>query len=215
MIGALAPRLYAITDFGRGSVESTLAALEALVRLARPGSVVIQLRDRELPILTRRRLGEVLRDMTRRGGQFLLVNDRLDLALLLGADGVHLGEVSVAAEDARAFAAAHHIDWFVTGACHAPEAFSGAQQDALLLSPVVSPRKGRPALGLPGLAAALQHRRERPGKRPFCALLALGGVTRHNARTLCQNGADGVAVLGEVLEPGGPEGLVAALDIER
>ena len=98
---ALDPRLIAISDGERGQTEFWLAQLEQLLGGARPGSVAVLLRDRQLPIRERRQLGEALRRLTERFGQALLVSDRIDLACLLGADGVHLSEASVAVEDAR------------------------------------------------------------------------------------------------------------------
>jgi len=215
MTAGVAPRLIVITDAGRGAVETMLETLERLSAQARPGSVLVQLRDRQLSTSERRRLGDVLRAITRRHGQLLSINDRLDLAVLLAADGVHLGESSVALPDARAFGAAHGQTWFISAACHAPERFEQAREDALLLSPVAAERKGRPALGLAGLRAALEHRGKRQAGLGPCALFVLGGMTRFNARDWCERGADGIALMGELFQPDVVPGLLAALAVER
>jgi thiamine-phosphate pyrophosphorylase len=207
--------LVVITDTERGSVEVLLSQLERLARAAVPGSLQVQLRDRQLPIRDRQRLGERLRDLTRRHEQLFYVNDRLDLAVLLGADGVHLSHASVAPEDARAFGLSHAQSWRVSAACHAPGDFAASTADALMLSPVVGARKGRPPIGLGGLALALRARAERGGELRPCLLYALGGVTRHNARHLLEAGADGVALIGEVFEPEAPDLLLRALGIQR
>jgi thiamine-phosphate pyrophosphorylase len=177
--------------------------------------VLVQLRDRELTYAERRSLGENLRGLTRRHGQSLAVNDRLDLAALLGADAVHLAESSVTPEDARAFAAQLGMRWFVSAACHAPEQLASGTADALLLAPVAEPRKGRPALGVAGLEAALRARAARNPALGRCRLHALGGVTHHNAAALCAAGADGVAVIGELFDAAALDPLLAALDIAR
>src|SRR5690349_3462243 len=98
------PRVLQITAASvlpEGALRARLAALAALPEEARRGYAV-QLRDPELPVRELLRLGGLLRDATRALGAGLIVNDRLDLALALSADGVHLGRRSVTVADARA-----------------------------------------------------------------------------------------------------------------
>jgi thiamine monophosphate synthase len=106
-------------------------------------------------------------------------------------------------------------NWLISAACHAPEQLSSASADALLLSPVLAPRKGRPALGLAGLTRALEARRERAAGLGSCWLYALGGVTRHQAAGLLAAGADGVALIGDLFVPRAAPELLASLGIER
>lgn len=207
-----APRLIVITDTERAPIEAWLERLEALFAAAAPGSVWVQLRDRELPIRERRRFGERLRELSARHGQGLSVNDRLDLALVLDADGVHLGDASVLPADARAYARRHSRDWLVSAACHAAEELETSSADALLLSPVAAPRKGRAPLGADGIARAVALR-ARSGSR--CRLYALGGVTRENAGDWLEAGADGVALIGELFAPGAERELPRVLQIAR
>src|SRR6187402_2591430 len=96
------PALIVITDVSRYGRAHTLAKLVVLLSAAVPGSVMVQLRDRSLPAGERLALGRDLRKLTRAHGQLLCINDRLDLALVVGSDGVHLGEHSVTPADARA-----------------------------------------------------------------------------------------------------------------
>lgn len=213
MTAAGPARLIVLSDTERGPVEVWLEDLQRLLAAARPGSVQVLLRDRQLPIRARRELGERLRRATRAHGHALSVSDRLDLAWLIEADGVHLGEDSVTPSDARAFGLAHGQSWRISTACHSPEALADLAADAALLSPVVAARKGNPALGLSGLQRAALARQRRGAALGPCALYALGGVTRHQAAELLAAGADGVAVIGELFVPGaGPE-LLAALGI--
>lgn len=209
------PRLIVISDTARGPVELWLQKLEGLLAAAQATTVEVQLRDRQLPIRERQRLGEVLRALTRRHGQSFSVNDRLDLAVLLDADAVHLSELSVSADEARSYAGRQNRRWRVSAACHSPEQFAMATADALLLSPVMEARKDRSPLGFKGLRAAERARHERPAALGDCRLYALGGVTRHDARALLDAGADGVALIGELYEPDAPEALLRALRIER
>lgn len=209
------PRLIVISDAERGQTPLWLEQLEQLLRGARPGSVAVLLRDRQLPIRERQQLGQTLRQLTRQLEHWLLVNDRIDLACLLDADGVHLSAASVTVEDARLLAAAWRRSFWVSAACHDPEAFAHASADALLLSPVVQERKQRPALGVAGLVRALAARGRRSAGQPACLLYALGGVRSQDIASLHRAGADGVALIGELFVPGAVPALLDALGIRR
>jgi thiamine-phosphate pyrophosphorylase len=209
------PRLIAISDSARGAREQWLRNVEAVLAAARPGSVQVLLRDPEAPIRERLELGRRLRDLTRSYQQQLSVNDRLDLAWLLDADAVHLSEASVRTEDARAFARERGRAWWLSRACHEPRELRDATADAVLLSPIAEPRKGRAALGLDGLRRAVAQRAGRPVALGACAVYALGGVTRHNAGDLLAAGADGVALIGELFVTGTGAALLAALGASR
>jgi thiamine-phosphate pyrophosphorylase len=194
------PRLMVITDARVAWGELLLERVERVVALARPGSVLVQLRDRDVPIRERLALGRALRRLTRHHGQALAVNDRLDLARLLDADALHLGEHGVPVEDARRVWGGR----FVSRACHDPEQAEPGGADAVVLSPILAPRKGAPALGVGGLAAA----RARVGT---ALLFALGGVDGAGARACLAAGADGVAAIGAAIDGRDPRPLVAAV----
>ncbi|MEY4544179.1 MAG: Thiamine-phosphate diphosphorylase [Pseudomonadota bacterium] len=210
-----APRLIAISDGERAQTSFWIEQLERLLSGARPGTVAVLLRDRQLPIRERLQLGQCLRQLTQRFGQALLVNDRLDLACLLQADGVHLSEASVTVEDARELARAAARSFWISAACHDPDAFTDGTANALLLSPLLEARKQRPALGLAGLERALAARSRRSTALPPCAVYALGGVRGQDAGRLLGAGADGVALIGELFVPGSVPGLLDALVIRR
>ncbi|MBX3181865.1 MAG: thiamine phosphate synthase [Polyangiaceae bacterium] len=183
------------------------ARLSRLLTLAKPGSVVVQLRDRELSAAARLALARELRAETASAGQRLVINDRLDLALLVGADGLHLPEAGLPIEAVRErcptlwLSAARHS---LSPLGDSPA--SGALPDAWVLSPIVSPRKGRPALGLTALAAAREELQ--------APVYALGGVTAASAAACLAHGACGVAVMGAVMDPGEDlPALLAALSI--
>jgi len=202
---AVRPRLIVITDTTRVAAELLLARVEALAARARPGTVMIQLRDRELAAAARLELGRRLREITRARGQWLAVNDRVDLALWLAADALHLGEGSVSVPDARRLWG----DGWVSLACHDPEAAAPAGVDAVILSPIVAPRKGSPALGLGALERA--RRRLVAGQRGETLLVALGGVTEATAGACLAAGAGAVAAIGAALDRDDPGPLLAAV----
>lgn len=208
------PRLIAMTDRTLATADETLRRFERVARAARPFTVMFQLRDRELSARERLAFGRDLRALCASQQQWFQVNDRCDLAVLLGADAVHLGEASVSAKDARAIVGAHA---FVTRACHDPECDSEAGVDAWVLSPIFAERKGRGALGV-GAVAKLKARVQvdgTSGATTAAAVYALGGVIAAEGATCLEQGARGVAVIGAILTEGGPERLLDALAIGR
>ncbi len=201
------PLLIAITDESRSFAEPFAALIEA----ARPGTVAVQLRHKAASGRDRLRMAQELRELTRRSGQLLLINDRLDVARMVGADGIHLPEGGVAAVEARRLLGP---DALVTRAIH-PHAGATlsasdveAGLDAVVLSPLLAARKGRPALGLRELeriAAAL---------RPI-DVYALGGIDAATAASCVAAGAAGVAVLGAAHDASQAVALCHALGIAR
>lgn len=138
-------------------------------------------------------LGASLREATAAIGAAFLVNDRLDLALALGADGAHLGRLSVQIGDARALLG--RGAW-ISRACHSvDEVIQAAAEgaDAAVLSPIFpSPGKG-PPLGVSALEAA----REALDRRGLGAtsLVALGGIDQGAAAACFAAGAGAVAAI--------------------
>lgn len=214
MARAQAPRLVAITDLSRFPLLDVRARARALCALAAPGSVAVLLRDHAVNARERLLFGRELRQLTRDAEQELWVADRLDLALVLEADGAHLGEGSVAPTDARHLLGEHYR---ISSAWHTapptePEIRSQLRAvDSLLFSPIVEARKGRAALGvgaLSALAAELRALRSPPH------VYALGGVSASTAADCLAAGAWGVAAIGAAWADDVVE-LVTALGIAR
>ena len=204
-----APRLFVLTDAAVASGSVLDARLERLLANCRRGSAVVVLRDKQLPVRERLAIGRRLAPIVRRHGHELAVADRLDLAVLLEAEGAHLGESSVDTRDARAllFAGA-----WLSRATHDPARLD-READAMILSPIAAPRKGRPALGLAAIETARTRLSEMTvGPPPL--LYALGGVDERNAAQCLAAGADGIAVIGAALDGRDPVPLTRALGIE-
>lgn len=199
-----APRLIAITDTCVRGPTELLACAERLCRSCRPGSVIIQLRDRHLGVIERMSIGCSLASITNSYSQQLSVNDRVDLALALGAHGVHLGEASAPATRVRS---SFGERFWITRASHDVDSCQALGADAVLLSPICSPRKGAPSLGLEALARACGQ--------SDALLYALGGVSAENAKACIEAGATGVAVIGAWLACESQQPLIDALRIAR
>jgi len=133
----------------------------------------------------------------------VLVNRRIDVALAVGADGVHLGFDGAPPSAARRLLGEERL---VSAACHAPAEVDAAEgADTVHLAPVFAPLSkpaSRTPLGLEALARAACSRRE---------VLAQGGITPDNAGACVAAGARGVAVTGSILGAGDPVAATAAL----
>ena len=207
--------LVAITDLSLLPAAVLLERLRRLARAAKPQRVALMLRDHAASGRQRLALGLELRAIAQEHEQQLWIADRADLALLLEADALHLGEASVSARAVRPLLPEGMRN---SRAWHAP-ACAGTDVDAeladvdvLLLSPLLSPRKGRPALGLAALCVLGEQLRAR--NQAYPQLFALGGVTADNAASCLAAGAAGVAAIGAALAPD-PSSLLEALGIRR
>jgi thiamine-phosphate pyrophosphorylase len=205
---APAPRLYLITDRqatgSRSIVEVVARALEGLAGSGlEPGEVAVQLREKDLGGRALVALARPLRQVTAAAGVRLFVNDRIDVALAVGADGVHLGGTSLSPAEARAMApamgigvSAHGIDEVRTAAAHATFAVFGPIRDT------PSKRAFGPPLGVAALAEAA------PLGLP---LLALGGIEAADVAAVVAAGARGVACVRPVMAAADPAAAVRAL----
>ncbi|MFH0985659.1 MAG: thiamine phosphate synthase [Candidatus Omnitrophota bacterium] len=93
-------RLYAVTDLKEESSD-TLRKIEAAFR---GGTDIVQLRSKVLPGAALVRLGLKIKKIAEKSRKLFFINDRVDIALLTGADGVHLGQEDVPVRQARKLA---------------------------------------------------------------------------------------------------------------
>ena len=200
------PRLIAITDPARFGLMETRAMVEQLCGAAEPHTVLVQLRAQELCLRERYHLGVELGQLCCRFEQALCVNDRLDLALALNASSVHLKRTSLAVADTRHLLTDRFGHSWLSQAWHGSNETFDANVDALLVSPAMQPRKGRPALGLMGLQQLAADSKAVP-------LYALGGVTADAAPSLLAAGMTGVAAIEECYVRG--RALLESLHIAR
>ena len=133
----------------------------------------------------RRRLGGAVR---------LIMDDRADLAVAAGFDGVHVGQDDLSPDAARKVIG---NNLWLGVSTHNPEQLKEADQtsaDYLAIGPVfltASKKKPDPVVGLEGVRRARQHTRK--------PLVAIGGITRLNCRAVIEAGADSVAVISDLV----------------
>ena len=183
------PRLYAIVDAGSlGQQDLVSFARE----LAAGGATLIQLRDKSADagamLAHARELRRALRDAT------LLVNDRADLALAAGCDGVHVGQDDLSPASARRILGNARLVGFSTHSLAQVREADTLPVDYIAVGPVFATQTKTnpdPVIGLEGVRAA-----RAATKKP---LVAIGGITRDTARSVVDAGADSVAVISDLL----------------
>ena len=182
------------TALASGAPEEVAAAA------IRGGAQMIQLREKSLEGREFLALAERLREITSREGALLIINDRVEIAALSGADGVHLGQGDIRAAQARRFLGPEAIIGLST---HDPtEAARAAEEgaDYIGVGPLHETRtkEHRRAVGL-GFIAAAAAATDLPG-------FAIGGVNRETIPAVLAAGARRVAICTGVIADPDPEG---------
>jgi thiamine-phosphate pyrophosphorylase len=189
------PRLYAILDAAYFSnARGMFAAAE---ELAAVGCTLLQYRSKSGN--ARQMLDEALELRARLPASVkMIMNDRADLCLAAEFDGLHVGQDDLSPESARRIIGAAR--WLGVST-HNPEQLAEADQtsaDYLAIGPVFatsSKANPDPVVGLAGVRRARELTRK--------PLVAIGGITRANARSVIDAGADSVAVISDLLrDPG-------------
>ena len=188
-------RLILVTD-RRATDRDLLEVVEAALGAGLPA---VQLREKDLPGRPLLALAERLRAATARTGALLFVNDRIDVALAAGADGVQLGTGSVPVEVARRLLPPGAL---VGVSTHAPgEAATAA--DFGLFGPVWETPSKAGAQGAARLGDAV--------RAAAIPVLAIGGVTAERVPAVRAAGAAGVAVIRAILAAPDPGAATRAL----
>ncbi len=188
--------LYLVTDRGLSGGRPTLA----IVRAAVAGGVsCVQLREKSCSTAEFIAEAAAIGDFLKSCGVPLIINDRVDVAMAVGADGVHLGQKDMPLAMARAIVGRRmRIGISAESEQDALAAVRGGA-DYVSASPIFpTPTKSdtAPALGLEGLRA-IRRRVEVP-------LIAIGGLHRGNAGEVIRSGADGVAVVSAIAAAADP-----------
>ncbi len=196
-------RLYVITDRRmagqRSDEEIVRAALEG-------GATCIQLRAKELSTRQQVALGRLLRDLCHRWGRLFIVNDRLDVALAVQADGVHLGADDMPVAIARQMLGPDAV--IGASAEDVAQARRAEQEGASYLGvgpvfPTATKPDAGPPIGLDRLAEI--------ARAVNIPVVAIGGINRDNAPQVLKAGASGVAVISAVVAAPDPRAATQQL----
>lgn len=191
------PKLYPITD----RRLSGLTHAEQVMRLCEGGARLVQLREKVLP--AREFYAETLEALrvAREFGAVLIVNDRADVALAAGADGVHLGQDDMPPDAARSLLGEGRVIGYSTHSVEQAIDAARLPVDYIAIGPVFdtsSKENPDPSVGLEGV------RRVRGAVGNAVRLVAIGGVTAESAPSVLEAGADSIAVIGALVNTRDP-----------
>lgn len=195
--------LYLVTDRGLAGGRSTLEIVTAAVN---GGASIVQLREKQCPTLEFIEQALSVKAFLKTRNIPLIINDRVDVAQAVKADGVHLGQTDMPLETARGILGDTMLIG-ISAECLA-DAIAAEKDGAnyLGVSPIyATPTKTdtAPALGLEGLREIRQA-----VKLP---LVGIGGLKRDNTAAVIRNGADGVAVVSAIVAADDPEAATREL----
>ena len=195
--------LYLVTDsalaMGRPLLDVVCAAIDG-------GVTCVQVREKDVP--SRVYVSQLLsvRPLLRERGIPLFVNDRVDVALAVEADGVHLGQTDLPLSLARGVAAGRLL---IGVSCESVQDGVDAERggaDYVSVSPVfATPTKTdtAPALGLDGVRAVRRAVR--------VPVVAIGGINATNAADVIRAGADGICVVSAIVSAPDPRAAATSL----
>ena len=201
-------RLNAIVDPERAGGQN-LANLA--IRCARGGATLVQLRDKHSETRTMVEEARAIKQVLAPLAVPLVINDRLDVAMAAGADGVHLGQDDMAVEDARRLLGPKAVIGLSIKSVGEAEA---ARLDLInyvgtggVYATSSKQQKNAP-IGPDGLARILATLRQRAPDMPDCGI---AGIDASNAAEVIAAGADGIAVISALSLAPDPEAAAREL----
>jgi thiamine-phosphate pyrophosphorylase len=191
----LLSRLYVIVDAEVLATRSvSLASFARDLRAA--GVTLLQYRDKNGSPQDVLRAASILREAMSGSACRLILNDRADLAVLANFDGVHVGQGDLSPEDARRVVGPNAIVGVSTHSDEQGRIADESCADYVAIGPVFATGTkpdASPVVGLEGV-----HRARALTRKP---LVAIGGITRANARSVIDVGADSIAVISALFTP--------------
>ncbi len=199
-LAALKNGLYGITaeNWSRGRSNAEIVAA-----MIRGGVRIIQYREKDKSIREKYEECRILRQITAEAGVLFIVNDHIDIALAVGADGVHIGQDDLPPEVVRSFIGPEMLMGIST---HSPEQAQGAVEagaDYIGVGPIYSTQTKVNVcapVGLEYLEYAV-----RSINIPF---VAIGGIKRHNLSEVIACGARCVCLVTEIVGAEDPAACV-------
>ncbi len=185
------PRIYPLTDVPLSGVSHA----EQVKQLSLGGASLVQLREKRMPAREFYEQAKEAVAVAARCGVQLLINDRVDVVLAVGAHGVHLGQDDMPPDAARRLLGPQAVIGYSTHNIEQAIAATKLPIDYLAIGPIfatTTKSDTAPVLGLDGLRTV----REAIGAFP---LVAIGGITSANAREVIEAGADSIAVISALL----------------
>jgi thiamine-phosphate pyrophosphorylase len=184
------PPLYAILDPQQARGRDPATVLQALLE---GGSKIVQLRAKTLAPRDFLELARAIRELTRKSECRFIVNDRVDIALACGADGVHLGQEDLPLTAARKLMAGRIIGI----STHSEEQAREAERDGadyIGFGPMFGTTTKETGYAARGTDMLRQLRRA-----VQVPIVAIGGITETNVTQVWEAGADSAAIISDIL----------------
>lgn len=188
--------LYAVIDSSCVRPESFEGAARALLS---GGVGIIQVRAKDLPSGELLDICETVQRARRESGALFIVNDRVDIALICGADGVHLGQDDIPIAQARRLLGASKIIGVSTHNVDEAREAESSGADYISFGPVYPTKTKKDAQNPKGCPALVDVR-----KATALPIVAIGGITEGNMAPVFAAGADAVAMISYLLASPNP-----------
>lgn len=185
------PSIYPITD----THLSGISHAEQVERLIRGGATLIQLREKDVSPANFYQAAEAVMRVARDRGVRIIINDRVDVALAVKADGVHLGQDDLSPDAARTILGNDAIVGFSTHTLEQAAAAIKLSIDYIAFGPIFETKTKQNPDSVVGLEG-LKRVRDEIGDFP---MVAIGGIDRENLRAVLDAGADSVAMIGAIV----------------
>ncbi len=197
--------IYLVTD---QSLMSTATLAEAVEQAILGGCTLVQLREKDISSLKFYETAMIIRELTQRYNIPLIINDRIDIALAVGADGVHIGQSDIPAAVARSIIG----DGMVLGVSvrSVEEAVKALQDGADYLGVGAMCRTATKT----DAEIVATKELERIRKAVKLPIVVIGGISRENAAYWRGCGADGLAVVSAIIAQSDIKGATACLKRE-
>ena len=196
------PKIYPLTNVDLAGMSHA----DQVQRLIEGGASLIQLREKNLPLRKFHEEAKAALAVARAHGAILIINDRVDLALALNADGVHLGQDDLPPELARKLLGPDALIGFSTHSVEQAEIAAELPIDYIAIGPIfhtTSKEDTAPIVGLEGIRAVRRV-------APDVPIVAIGGLIQDRIPQVLAAGADSIAVMSAVLA--GPQDISTTVD---
>lgn len=185
------PNIYPIIDISLISSDKTGETAQAIMD---GGAKILQLRAKKLSSRKFLETARIIRKITKDRGAVFIVNDRVDIALMTDADGVHLGQDDLPVKEARRLLGNNKIIGYSTHNLREARVAKKLPVDYISFGPIF-PTKTKEDAQMPKGIKGLSEVR----KAVDIPIIAIGGITETNMAHVFKQGADSAAMISEIL----------------
>ncbi|MEK7829097.1 MAG: thiamine phosphate synthase [Deltaproteobacteria bacterium] len=185
------PNIYPIIDISLISSDKIRETAQAVID---GGAKILQLRAKKLSSWEFLETARIIRKITKDKGAVFIVNDRIDIALLTDADGVHLGQDDLPVKEARRLLGNNKIIGYSTHNIREAHAAKKLSVDYISFGPIFATKTKEDAQTPKGLKGLDEVR-----KAVKIPIVAIGGITETNMAHVLKQGVESVAMISEIL----------------